>query len=431
VPSSVRRHRVTAASPRAGAERLSVFDLVPRHVPLSYVHFFAARLDADALRAGLARTLASFPALTGRVVADGEGGHRVAWDAAGAVSFVVVERDEPMPRPDVTCGAKAYLGELVDTIPAWRLALAGAPLFRARLTRYRDGSVLGVSLSHALADMHGYCLLMMHWAAQTRGAPAAEPCHERERVDALAQGAPGAAYGAADAAVAEHFVQLSRAGRVRNLARFARGALDSRTVTRRLARAELDALKQEAAVDHPRASTHDALAAHLWRTIGGLRALDTAHPNLLTSIVDLRRLPHAGLPESYFGNATLAVPAALPQRDVRVAPAGQRTRAVRAASERLDRERLSTVVAFLAERRRARAFATLFPRMGIFADDLWINNWSGFPVYELDFGAGRPFWFDLPRVPLPFFALVAPAAPGGASAGVDVHLSLPRALASR
>src|SRR5207247_2663696 len=98
------------------------------------------------------------------------------------------------------------------------------------------------------------------------------------------------------------------------------------------------------------------------------------------SIVNLRGRAHAELPASYFGNATLAVPASMPQEQLLASTQAQRALAVRRAGAGLDRARLAAVVAFLAARRRARDFGSAFPRMGIFADDLWINNWSRFPL---------------------------------------------------
>jgi shikimate O-hydroxycinnamoyltransferase len=417
---TVRSHRVVAERPRRGSERLSVLDLVPRNVPLSFVHFYEATLDGDALAAALARTLSSFPSLAGRVVPDGDGGHRIDLDA-DPVSFVVVDDEGPMPRPTAGHGARPHLPGLVDAIPAWRLAACGGPLFRARLTRFRDGSVLGVSLSHALTDMHGYCLLMQHWAAQARGDDAPAPVHDRSLVERQ--------LGTAAGGVGEHFVRLSRVGRVRNIARLVAGSATSASRTVHIGAAQLLALKQEALAGAPpgaHLSSADALSAHLWQRYGGLRRLDADATSTLTRIVDLRRLDAADLPDAYFGNATLAVPASLSHGDVMHGPPARRALAVRAATGRLDRPRLAAVTGFLAERRRHRDFAAVFPRMDLGGNDFWINDWSRFPVYDLDFGGGRPIGFDLPRVPLPWFAVVAPSPAGG----VDVHLSMPRSLLS-
>jgi shikimate O-hydroxycinnamoyltransferase len=418
---SLRHLRVGPDRPSLASERLSVLDLVPRNVPLSFVHFYDAVIDGDALAASLARTLSSFPSLGGRIVRNRhDGGHRVDHDA-GPVSLVIVDDDGPMPRPGPGDGARALLPRLVDTIPAWRLALRGGPLFRARLTRFRDGSVLGVSLSHALADMHGYCLFMQHWAAQHRGEVVVEPVHDRSLVEAHA-GAAGRD------GVDAHFARLAPADRVRTLSHFAGGYLDSATVTLRIAASSLAALKAEALAGAPGAhlSTHDALSAHLWQRFGGQRRLAPTATSTLTRIVNLRRLADAALPDAYFGNATLAVPASLPHGDVLTASPARRALAVRAATARLDRPRLAAVTSFLADHRRRGDLGAVFPRMDLFRNDFWINDWSRFPVYDLDFGAGRPVWFDLPRVPLPWFAVIAPAPP--LADGVDVHLSMPRAL---
>jgi shikimate O-hydroxycinnamoyltransferase len=401
--------------------RLSVFDLVPRHVPLTFVHFFDARLDGELLARALARTLSSFPCLTGRMVRDADGGHRVDWTGA-PVTFEVADVDGPIARPGPARPAKADLAALIAPIATWRLALRGGPLFRARLTRYRDGSVLAVSVAHALTDMHGYCFLVEHWAAQARGEEGRAPCHERTLVDDAAAAAAGRD------GVGEHFVELSRLGQLRNVARLGAGYFDSVSTVVRVDGGVLARLKAEmvaAAPAHAQLSTNDALAAHLWRALGGQRSLDGAQLNRLTTIVNLRRT--SGLPDGYFGNATLAIAAALPHRELLAASPAERALALRAAAARLDRARIAAVTAYLDDHRRAGSFGSLFPRMGVFADDLWINNWSRFPVYDLDFGGGRPFWFDLPPVPLPWFVVVAPAGPG-AAAGVDLHVSLPRAL---
>jgi shikimate O-hydroxycinnamoyltransferase len=429
----LRRYEVVPAIATTGSLRLSVLDLVPRLVPLTFLHFFDARLDGERLAQALGRTLASFPCLTGRMVGDGAGGHLVDWAAGAPVTFEVADVDGAVARPGPGRDAKAELPSLIAPLGAWRLGLRGGPLLRARLTRHRDGSVLAVSISHALTDMHGYCLFVEHWAAEARGERGRAPCHDRALVDRVAdENATAAAANATAAAVAEHFVQLSRLGSVRNVARFAAGAIDSVTTTVHVPAASLAALKQEALASAPPGaplSTHDALAAHLWRTLGSLRRLDGAAPNLLTSILNLRGRAATALPDSYFGNATLAIPAALPQRELAASSLSRRALALRAAAARLDPARVAAVTAFLDGERGAGRFGSLFPRMGLFANDLWVNNWSRFPVYALDFGGGRPFWFDFPRLPLPWFVVVAPAGPALAADGVDLHLSLPRTLA--
>jgi len=391
---------------------------VPRHVALSYVYYFDGRLDPDDLCHSLGELLSGFPFLAGRLVRTAAGEHDVRYDG-GAVSFVVEDDDRPMPRRASSDGTKQPFGATRNSIPFWRVALAGQPLFRARLSRYADGSALAVSISHALVDMHSFCALMDDWAGAHRGATRTPPGE---------RGLPWPANSREHSALREHFLHFNRIDALRTTARFARGGLDCETRTVHFTQSELAGMRGEAQRTLETGewiSTNDALAAHLWSELGALRRFDRGTASVLTSIVNLRQCGSRALAKTYFGNATLAIPATLAEDGS--AGLSRRAAAVRGSIRRLDDERIGGVIAYLESRARKDDLRGVWPRMDVFESDLWINNWSKFGIYEVDFGAGKPSWFDMPNVPIPWFSLVLPAPP--AIGGVDVHLSLPRAAA--
>jgi shikimate O-hydroxycinnamoyltransferase len=53
-----------------------------------------------------------------------------------------------------------------------------------------------------------------------------------------------------------------------------------------------------------------------------------------------------------------------------------------------------------------------------------MNDYSKLPFYEVDFGGGTPFWYDMAMGPIPWQVIVAPTPER--DGGRDLHLCLPR-----
>jgi hypothetical protein len=144
---------------------LSADDRLPADIEL--VMGYRGGISPEIFAAALERGLRAFPHLTGklegmRIVPSGSGFALETADAAGTMDFRSLEE---MP----------LAGQSEAFIPEGR---AGS-LFAARLTRFRDLSVLGMRVSHAAVDGTGLALFIMHCTAESRGVAPPPVFHGR------------------------------------------------------------------------------------------------------------------------------------------------------------------------------------------------------------------------------------------------------------
>ncbi|CAM5645783.1 hypothetical protein SALBM217S_00527 [Streptomyces griseoloalbus] len=168
--------------------RLSVYDLVNGTFGSSRTFYYRQRLDTEALRESLRRTLVHYPLLTGRLVRDADRGLSVVCDDAGAV-FAETDSDRPMPDygPDHRVGDD--LRRYIHPVNAFRVVGHDTPLLTVKVTHMRGGgSVLGVSTNHSVVDGSGCLDFLLHWSRTHRGLDHRAPSHDRALLDGLAAG---------------------------------------------------------------------------------------------------------------------------------------------------------------------------------------------------------------------------------------------------
>ena len=358
--------------------------------PLEFVFAYAQPIDAQRLADSLRATLALFPAVSSRLVRQ-----HGAWALE--------------PTPEGCRFETAESGQGFAEVPS-RTAfvspvetLEGEPLARVRLTRTPQGSVLGVSLSHATVDGFSYFYFLSAWSLVFRGEAVPPPCDERGQLatatDSLAAGCD------ADALLAGAglFLDAPR----RHVPR------DRLSWNRRLfPQDELRALHAEAQAECPvRLSHNDVLAAWLWREHVP-RWTRSAEPlAYLSCPVDVRRvLP--GFPGHYFGCAVALAGASLPLDELQSTPLPRLARRVRDAVDAVDAARMARALSTLAALGRERGLGgfervhVAHPRAG-----LLVTNLSRLPVREIAFDAGPPVAFDI-LAPAERCAVVLPATDG-------------------
>lgn len=276
-------------------------------------------------------------------------------------------------------GEPRSLGELLPRLNAG----PGQPLLAVRLTRSPEGSILGVTLSHAVADGHGLFTFLRAWSRTVLGHAVAPIPWERRPLDVEPR---------APAPVTPEQVWRStgftwRPGSRRAPAEQRPASLGARVVPPD---------PGQLAGDQP-LSENDVLCAWLIKTY----AHELAGPEGLavTFPVDYRRC-YSGLPATYFGNAIRGAPLWIQrehlERETVPELAARVQQAVRGVfDERGARDSLECI----EQLRRERGLAALDeihladPRSG-----LLVTNVSGLPFGTLDFGGGPPVRTLLPAV---------------------------------
>lgn len=369
--------------------------------PLEFVFAYEGRIDPGRLEESLRRTLALFPAAGSRLVPH-EGAYALlpspaGWTfavGAGAESFADTKQRQAFADP-------------VETVE-------GAPLLRVRLTGTPGGSVLGVSVSHAIVDGFSYFYLLSAWSRVFNGRAVPPPHLDRALLAPPRDAGPTAVPVLDAEAVREGcglFLDARRPAIPRDRLRWTR---------RVFAREELRALLAEAQSGCPvRLSHNDVLAAWLWREHVPSWA-DPAEPAAFASCpVDVRRVAE-GFPPTYFGCAVTLASATVERERLRDVPLADLARRVRQAVDGVDEARLGRSLLTIDALTRGEGPAALerlhvvHPRAG-----LLVTNLSRLPVREIVFDAGPPVAHDI-LAPAERCAVVLPAEDG-----LDVRVCLP------
>ena len=141
--------------------------------PITFVFHFSRRIHASALKKSLDKVLDAFPVLRSQLERTSDFEYKYVL-CEGGCTFEEVETEQPFEKTDK---ATDYITPVQS--------LAGCPLTKIKLTQTPNGSVIGVSVSHALADGFSFFYLMVSWASLFRGGPFFKPYLEKEGILSL------------------------------------------------------------------------------------------------------------------------------------------------------------------------------------------------------------------------------------------------------
>jgi shikimate O-hydroxycinnamoyltransferase len=368
--------------------------------PIEFVFAYDGELDADRLHASLLPAAEHFTPLSSRLVRTSDTSYGLQPQDHG-FEFQVATSDAPL---DLSANAYDFLNP-VDTIE-------GQPLARIKLTHTPQGSVLGVSISHAVVDGFSYFHFLSSWAHLYHDLPFHRPSHQRELLipDVADRGplTPDDLMAEAGAFWAGQRSQVDR----QHLA----------WETIQLPRRRMNELLQEGQRDADvRLSHNDVITAHLWKKYLPEWSAGDDGDAYISCPVDFRRALRP-LPPTYFGCAVALATDRVAHDELVEASIGQLALTVRAAVQRIDRDHAERANRALEALRRQEGLPVLerihviHPRSG-----LLVTNLSRLPVNEIEFDAGPPSRFAI-LTPAERGAVVLPAADG-----VEVRVCLPAA----
>lgn len=366
--------------------------------PIQFAFAYPGTIDTGRLQDSLAEVLEYFSPLQSRLVKISDHSFGLA-PTPGGLSFQVV--DSPMTFQD-TEDCSSFLDQVHS--------IEGEILAKIRLTHTPEGSVLGVSISHAVADGFSYFHFLASWARVFHGKGFPHPDHRRELLipkltEVIQPVSPDEI--------------LSRSG----LFRLGERADTPRTQVEydhlNLSQETLGQLREEALKDRDvRLTDNDIITAYLWKKY--LPLWNHGSGTTYASVpFDFRRAL-SGFPRTYFGSAVhLAVASAGYDTLVNASP-GELALLVRKAIANVSQERVRAALETLERVRQHEGLAVmeelhvLHPRRG-----LLVTNLSRLPVQDIVFDAGPPAAFQV-LAPAPGGAVVLPAPDG-----VDVRVYHP------
>jgi len=342
-------------------------------------HVFDRRLDLERLLLGLARVLDGVPHLAGRLA----GKKRIAGPLPG-VPFRIHE----MPRATVQDVRQGRLAADTFSPKLGRGAVQSgrtAP-FAVWLTRLADGDVLGVSVSHGLADGRSLYHLIRNWGEACDDRPFPMPVVEasflppvkaekKEEVIARAREAG--------------WHPISPWSLLRLAPAFFTGRLFQRTAPFVFEKEPITALREQLAAETGvRFSTHELVSALVTHACVRAAGHAAGTPCAQAVVFDLRGRLN-GLPGEFFGNAAFIAQGARFPAGATVAEIARSQHAQ--AAPFLERpSRASAEALFLVQATLAHKLAWApyeFSRMHCRRPTaFYINNFSKMPIYNVNFG---------------------------------------------
>ncbi|KAL6633387.1 hypothetical protein ACP70R_026058 [Stipagrostis hirtigluma subsp. patula] len=394
---------------------LSNLDLLVARGHTPTVYFYrpgpgTAVFSPAVLKAALSKALVPFYPLAGRLAQDGAGRPEIHCTGDGVLF--------------VTARADATLEDLGGFTPSDELRRMLVPsadggdragiLAMFQVTFFKCGGVcVGAAIHHTAADGLAALDFVNTWAVIARGVSGeAAPRPWLDRTLLRARCPP-----------VVHFdhAEYSRRG---GGSKTAKVPFDSAILP--MSKAQVDALKAGGA-GGKKLSTFKAVVAHVWRCACRARGLAGTEDTRLYMTADARSRVRPPLPGGYLGNAIFRASAVAKAGDVVSEPLDAAADRVSGATARLDDEYVRSLVDHLeqvvSDAAGLRKGEWVMPET-----DLWVISWQGLPVYDADFGWGRPAFMG--RACLQFSGLVylVPGPDGDGRLDVVVAME-PKSLA--
>ncbi|TVU06047.1 hypothetical protein EJB05_49238, partial [Eragrostis curvula] len=395
---------------------LSCLDLLQvssRYTPTVYLYRSAAAaagvlFDVARLKESMARALVPFYPLAGRLGVDGDGRFVIKCNAEGAL--LVVARSNhtmddftsyPRPSPELNL-FRMLMSSLLPSCLLYRSGLPSLELNIILIYKYtrnrmeamikiiqlvtflKCGAVaLGTMLHHVAGDAIAAFHFFQTWSTFSReghgGATvgAAAPCHDRTLL--LARSSPPSLCPDAISVLCLNRSLDQPSGRP---------VIVTQAFT--LSGDRVAALKRACGADVG-ISTFCAVSALVWQCVYVAGRLPPDADTRLTLPASIRRSIRPPLPDGYFGNAILWLGACGVVRDIVAEPLAATASRISSAVRRMDDKMVRTAIDYFelsVKDGRPAPSGSCFPET-----DLRVVSWLGMPVYDADFGWGKPELF--------------------------------------
>ncbi|KAI4312959.1 hypothetical protein MLD38_037743 [Melastoma candidum] len=373
----------------------SNMDLIVRHGHMITVYFYRPNgvpgfFDAEVMKEALGKALVMFYPMAGRLRRDEEG--RVEIDCNGEGALFVVAETLSMINDlgDFTASL-----ELRKLIPAEDFSdgLSSCPVLLLQVTYFKCGGVsLGVGVQHQVADGSSAIHFLNAWSDIARGLQVSVPPFI-DRSLLRARDPPRPQF--------EHVeykpppVLKTPPSQTFDEQATRIGSDLTRTAIFKLTRDQLNILKGKAMEDgkNKKYSTYEALAGHVWKCACEARGLPNDQETKLYIATDGRARLRPVLPPGYMGNVVFnATPLAV-AGDIRSKPVWYAISKIHDTLVRMDDEYLRSAIDYLQLQPDIPAL-----RGGLSCvqcPNLRITSWTRLPLYDADFGWGRPIFVGL------------------------------------
>ncbi|KAL8456957.1 hypothetical protein ACS0TY_034980 [Phlomoides rotata] len=423
---SVKESTLVAPAAATPSARLwiSNLDLVMSSTHMNSVYFYRPSdgpdfFDTAALKAALGRALVYFYPLAGRLMKGEDGRLEIDCNADG-VLFVAAESDGVLDDlGDFAPTAEHRL--LVPTVD-YSKDISTHPLLVAQVTRFRCGGVsLGIGNQHNVVDGSSGLHFVNSWARMARGLDITIlPFLDRTLLRARDPPRP-------------QFKHIEYEPYIPCNDTHNPPAEESTTIISmfKLTHDQLSTLKstwQREGEGNKVVSytSYEMLTAHIWRCVCRARGLSPS-PTKLYIATDGRSRLRPPLPQGYFGNVIFTTTVFAFSADLQSKPVLYGASKIHDALARMDDNYLKSALDFLelhTDRKALVRGAHTYrnPNLGV-------TSWARLPIYDADFGWGRPIFMGPAGIPYEglCYVLGSPTNDGSLSIAISLqkqHMNL-------
>lgn len=400
---------------------LSGIDLLPTHTGIPIVWVYPNGLDLPRFEAALVETLKKYPVMASRLRTD-EHGHVFVDPCDGGVNLRVRRCAGKLPAYGPDRHMDGHISRYSTPILPWRVVDRDQPMLEIDVSRFEDGGVvLCITAVHSVCDGTSFFGFVNEWARACAGHAPVGPTSDREVMIALGRAHADKPY------VGKVLYEPTMLERASLYTRFAWHHLTS--IRKGVFRISADRIEQwkhdsrHELADGEFVGTVDLVTAHCLKVLSP--AMSARGDRRVGVVSDLRYKRGLGVPRAFFGNALTQAQIVYGEDEVATESPVALARKMRAASVADDTEELSSYLAHVERYRQKHAVGKLLMRTvaATLGAGMMVNNYRPFPIYEIDFGTGRPSWHDNPRLVYRALKVVSTPEMDG---GVDIHLTAHR-----
>jgi shikimate O-hydroxycinnamoyltransferase len=404
--------RPATETPQKSLWNANVDLVVPRfHTPSVYFYRptgTANFFDAEVLKQALSKALVPFYPMAGRLKRDDDGRIEIDCNAEG-VLFVEAETNSVID----DFGDFAPTLELKKLIPTvdYSGGISTFPLLVLQITYFKcGGASLGVGMQHHAADGFSGLHFVNTWSDMARGLDLSIPPFI-DRTLLRARDPPQPTF--------QHIEYQPPPSMKTQVQSTPEGAAVS---IFKMTRTQLTTLKAKAKENGNTInySSYEMLAGHVWRSTCKARGLPDDQETKLYIATDGRSRLQPPLPPGYFGNVIFTTTPMAVAGDLMSKPIWYAAGRIHDALVRMDNDYLTSALDYLelqpdlsALVRGAHTFKC--PNLGI-------TSWVRLPIYDADFGWGRPIFMGPGGIAYEGLSFIIPSATNDGSMSIAISL---------